>query len=995
MSYTNGQYIFANDFNSILSAFQSQGVVSGLTTSVSSGMVLSVAAGNAWVNGTNVVKGSPTLVTITAANASMPRKDIIVIDDAGTITVVAGTAAYAIPSSYTGINTSTPIPPSIPANQIVLAEVYVGAAVTAIVIGNITDKRIIISEEAVDADIATHAALTTGVHGVTGTIVGTSDVQNLTNKTVNKITITTPITGSTLTIDDGKTLTVTGDATISGTNTGNQIASTVSNTPAGNISSTDVQAAINELDTEKLALTGGALTGNVTITSGKTIDGVDISAHVHNAIDGSAKILVEDLANVSIVGVPGTGDMLAWNGAEWSPLAGAALVTGPGVVYYFSDALSDIPAGNVTVETLSASLVSTPTPDTVTVNANEVSIDIYTDGPIELTTIPAGDWTFVLYNSISAIDGVTKFHIYVRKVDAAGINPVAIFDVLSAELSNINAGTPYPRTITYTTTSATFCAADDRIQIEIAAVTNNVGNIDVTFYHGTTNPSSVSTPLAGRHNDLAGLEGGASGHYFHLSSTDYTGTGTGLMVRTSSPTIVTPTIASFVNANHTHTAVGATGGVIDHVNLSNIGTNTHAQIDTSIGTTLPGLVTTHAGLDTGVHGVGVSTVASVANIATHAALTTTHGVNGAIVGTTDTQDLTNKTYNKITVTTPATGSTLTIIDGKTLTVSDNASISGSNSGDQIVPTNTPAVTNEFVTAYNASTGAISQARPTWANVDKTTSNISDITTKSHTSLTDIGTNTHTQIDSAVTASTSHIGASTGVHGVTGAVVGTNDIQSLTNKRVTYTAGSATAGTAPIKLTAGPVLAVAEAGTIEFDGVTYYATTSINRGVIASMKMQSVNTPVTLLNQIAVQSIFSPAAITLAGNTTYFIDGLYILTAGTQTAYITMAFLLGGGASISSIDLMCVTNATMTENAMVTTSGTKVHLSQVSATQLTARLTAPYVVRIQGTIRMNVGGTVTPQIGYERLPGVTTLDTGSYIKFMPIGNGTVVSVGEWA
>ena len=38
---------------------------------------------------------------------------------------------------------------------------------------------------------------------------------------------------------------------------------------------------------------------------------------------------------------------------------------------------------------------------------------------------------------------------------------------------------------------------------------------------------------------------------------------------------------------------------------------------------------------------------------------------------------------------------------------------------------------------------------TWAQIDKTTSDISNITTKSHTSLTDIGTNTHTQIDTFI------------------------------------------------------------------------------------------------------------------------------------------------------------------------------------------------------------------------------------------------------
>ena len=75
------------------------------------------------------------------------------------------------------------------------------------------------------------------------------------------------------------------------------------------------------------------------------------------------------------------------------------------------------------------------------------------------------------------------------------------------------------------------------------------------------------------------------------------------------------------------------------------------------------------------------------------------------------------TVNKITITSPATGATLTISDGKTLTVSNNATVSGTNTGDQTITgrlIGVQVLTTGSAATYTPTAGTASAVVEGWA-----------------------------------------------------------------------------------------------------------------------------------------------------------------------------------------------------------------------------------------------------------------------------------------
>ena len=201
----------------------------------------------------------------------------------------------------------------------------------------------------------------------------------------------------------------------------------------------------------------------------------------------------------------------------------------------------------------------------------------------------------------------------------------------------------------------------------------------------------------------------------------------------------------------------------------------------------------------------------------------------------------------------------------------------------------------------------------------------------------------------------------------------------TLSRVTLAAGTATAATAPLKLTSGTNLTSAEAGVVEYDGSNFYITVDTTHG-------RNITSPLQQFQLSAAGSAIGPAsnnyfgatsAASLAAASTYDIEAhCYFLktTAGT----LTWAPTFSSSATVAHaiFDSTPVTGFTTTNisGAMVSAQATQQTVGAMTFAATGSLTTAVYHIakfRIRATtasacnFRLNVtnsAGTITPQAG---------------------------------
>lgn len=168
------------------------------------------------------------------------------------------------------------------------------------------------------------------------------------------------------------------------------------------------------------------------------------------------------------------------------------------------------------------------------------------------------------------------------------------------------------------------------------------------------------------------------------------------------------------------------------------------------------------------------------------------------------------------------------------------------------------------------------------------------------------------------------------------------------------------------------------------------------GVTPTVQIICPSAAYTLTNGTATQAVFNTGmrTITLQASTTYMFEGQYLITAGAGTVSHTKAisFVLTT-ATMTSCNFSTVVGSPNTLNAGATGAFTGIFNAVTGGVVNGATTATNCMIRFQGIMRVNAGGTLVPNIAFSAAPGTpcTTL-VGSYLKFYPIGANTVDFVG---
>jgi len=192
----------------------------------------------------------------------------------------------------------------------------------------------------------------------------------------------------------------------------------------------------------------------------------------------------------------------------------------------------------------------------------------------------------------------------------------------------------------------------------------------------------------------------------------------------------------------------------------------------------------------------------------------------------------------------------------------------------------------------------------------------------------------------------------------------------------------------------PMVITAADLAITVDTVAMYSTVSSVLGVVPSLQVILPAAAFSLVNSTATQAVFAPVCdtITLQASTTYLFDGQYIIQTGATSHFTSMSFVLTT-ATITNITWYVLGTAGNGAGSQATSQTTTFHNSSAGGQIIGASTNSHTIIKFEGVLRVNAGGSMVPSIAFSAAPGSPSVLLGSYFKIYPVGTNTISSVGS--